>query len=178
VPKGRSRSGVSSFANDPRVHGTSPAKRRPCGFTLLGCEAVVLDVRTNYRLRHRESQGVPFQASRTTRTQDGRSTVIHASESGESESLALANDPSRQATPLRQSAASCRVMHRRVPWRGVPLPRLEAFAAWPGERVLPSCVRPAALLGFLFCETLNTTGLRTSPKLLLARLMPTYLPWA
>ena len=118
------------------------------------------------------------EASRTTRTQVSRSKVIHASESGESESLALANDPSRQATPLRQSAASCRVMHRRVPWRGVPLPRLEAFAAWPGERVLPSCVRPAALLGFLFCETLNTTGLRTSPKLLLARLMPTYLPWA
>jgi hypothetical protein len=72
----------------------------------------VLDVRTNYRLRLSESQGVPFQASRTIRTQDSRSPVIHASESGESESLALANDPSRQATPLRQSAAktgSCTV---------------------------------------------------------------------
>jgi hypothetical protein len=80
------------------------------------------------------------EASRTIRTQDSRSPVIHASESGESESLALANDPSRQATPLCQSAASCRVMHRRVPWRGVPLPRLEAFAAWPDERVLPSSV--------------------------------------
>jgi len=38
---------------------TSPAKRRPCGFTLLGCEAVVLDVRTNYRLRFRRSQRTP-----------------------------------------------------------------------------------------------------------------------
>ena len=53
-----------------------------------------------------------------------------------------------------------------------------AFAAWPDERVLPSCIRPAALVGFLFCEMLNTTGLRPSPKLLLPRLVPTYLPWA
>jgi len=56
---GRSRFGVCSFTEDPRVHGPSPAKRRPCGFTLFGCEAVVLDARTNYRLRRRESQSAP-----------------------------------------------------------------------------------------------------------------------
>jgi len=115
----------------------SPAMRRPCGFTLLGLDAVVLECGPCYRLRCRRSQFASAEANRTTRTQVSRSMAIRASESGESDSLALANDPSRQASPLCQSAASCRVMHRRVSWRGVPLPRRKAFAAWPDDGSFP-----------------------------------------
>jgi len=83
------------------------------------------------------ARSVLSRALRTIRTQVSRSPILRAGESGESEFLALANDPSHQATPLDQSAASCRVMHRRVPWRGVPLPRRKAFAAWPGDGSFP-----------------------------------------
>jgi hypothetical protein len=103
----------------------SPAKRRPCGFTLLGCEAVVLDVRTNYRLRLSESQGVPFvgvpnnpharrQVNGHSRKRVRRIRISRARERPVTSS--------NTASPIRRQN---RVMHRRVPWRGVPLPRLQ-----------------------------------------------------
>lgn len=100
-------------------------------------------VRTFRRLRFRESQHASMhRLGRSKRPGQfahnaAKSPIIRASESGESESLALANDPSRQATPLYQSAASCRVMHRRVPWRGVPLPMAQGFRGLVG-RYIPS----------------------------------------
>jgi hypothetical protein len=56
---------------------------------------------------------------------------------GETDSIALRNDPSHQAPPLRSFAARSRSCTVALPWRGVPLPA-RAFAAWPIRVVLPS----------------------------------------
>jgi hypothetical protein len=71
---GRSRSGVSSPASDARVHGPSPAKRRPCGFTLLGCDAVVLECGPTAACGERGSQFPPSEGCRTIHTQADKVT--------------------------------------------------------------------------------------------------------
>jgi hypothetical protein len=80
--------------------------------------------------------------------------------------LRATNDPSHQAPPLHGEISircrSCdpernrsigrdlsipqirclsRVMHRRVPWRGVPLPDGSSLAAWPGDWSFPQFAR-------------------------------------
>jgi hypothetical protein len=96
---------------------TSPTLRRPCGVTLLGSDAVMLECGPNAACGFAGRSALLFRSKRPEQSARNatKSSIIRASESGESESVALANDPSRQATPLHQSAASCRVMHRRVP---------------------------------------------------------------
>jgi len=142
----------------------------------------VLDVRTNCRLRFRRSQRTSSdEALRTTRTQVSRSEGhsrkrvrrIRISRSRTTRHVKhhrFANPPPH--------AGSCTVAFPGAVYR-----YLGAKPSRPGRTMGPSLSALSSLVArrrsWGSCSArLQVTGLRPSPKLLLARSVQTHLPWA
>lgn len=172
---GRSRFGVSSPASDPRVHGPSPARRRPCGFTLLGCDAVVLECGPTAACGERGSQFPPSEGCRTIHTQADKVTGRPRKRVRRIRNCRARERPvtsSNTASPIRRLiAGSCTVA-----FPGAVFRYLGAKPSRPGRIKGPSLVKiRRRSWGSLLCDP-SPLVYGKSPTLLLSRAVQTHLP--
>jgi hypothetical protein len=130
-----------------------------CGFATFGAP------------RKRDGETVAARSARVCDRSCGRC-------SGEP-MLRATSDPSHQAPPLHgdlggfrtsrtqdleipQIRCLSRVMHRRVPWRGVPLPDGSSLAAWTGDWSFPQFARRRSWGSTPFAGLLPPAGDRSS----------------
>jgi len=135
---GRSRFGVSSPARAPMREPQSVGGVRPCGFSL--------SARSNRRRSIGRTFGVGHAvrivgAAWTRRLNESfRRESRRLRSAGQVESVkplrTLSTDPACRALPLR-SRSPARVMHRRVLWRGVPLPVAGHSRPSPARSIFP-----------------------------------------
>lgn len=136
-------------------------RRRPCGFSLCGCDAAMLDMRTFLDCASRSRRrGCTLAAVGRMQCDERHRSTRAPDRSPHAIPIALTSDPSCQAPPLRTSAAyaaSCTAafLSRGVPLRGLCRPSRPGS----GVIVLPSFDAGAALLGFCpFAGLLPQTG--------------------
>lgn len=147
---GRSRYGVCSPVCDPRVRGPFAYRRRPCGFSLCECDAVLLDVRASGRLLFAPVRRVAADrrsaAAKRGCLQDRSSSAI--SRAGSDRRIRSACAHERSVTS--SAAASIHsppwaVMHRRVLCAVFRYRQLEPSR--PGRTSGPSLCSPGGAHG-------------------------------
>jgi hypothetical protein len=164
---GRSRFGVPLWPAT-RASASSLASVALAVFRRDGCDAAVLDggqVGCGCREESRREDATSLQSQRkstchrsSARVSIGETDSHHARERPVTSSATASMGPSSRANPGLQTVVLTRstipsircpnrVMHRRVPWRGVPLPDGSSLRGLAGRVILPSA-RPAALMGF------------------------------
>jgi len=122
-----------------RASATFALQSRPCGFSLCGCDAALLDVRTCVACGFAiESRRAEAAAKRLHAKSTCLRSLVQApiGETDRSRSRATRHIKRHRFALIR---CLSRVMHRRVPWGGVPLPSGSSRRGLVGRVVLPSC---------------------------------------